>query len=397
MSPPMSSTSPAITAAGTWTGAGTLPAPAAWYGQHDGAVLLTSGTDKVLVIGGADGASTAVGTTAVYDAATKTWSAAAAMKVPRRLYTATKLGDGRVLVAGGISGSRQFPAPGLNVVEIYDPAQNTWTTGTPMKHARWGHSAVLVGTNVLVAGGFTVRSGQSELALTSAELYDPVAKTWTEVAPMTDPRGGHAAVVLKNGKVLVVGGLLPIGKGTDTDLAFCELYDPVAKTWSVTGSMTAARAGHQATALAAGAAVLVTGGRAPGVRGDGTYDPFSRAAAELYNTDTGTWSPVDDLPGGRAYHRTVGLGADKVLAVGGTGDIHNDAGYESAAIFDHGTKKWTPAGGLTTGRWAFAAVALPGGRAMVTGGVARSGAAAATAGAEELTTTAEIFSTTATP
>lgn len=391
------SSSPTITATGTWTSAGTLPAPAAWYGRHDGAVLLTSGTDKVLVIGGADGASTAVGTTAVYDAATKTWSAAAPMKVPRRLSTATMLGDGRVLVAGGISGARQFPAPGLNVVEIYDPAQNTWTTGTPMNQARWGHSAVLVGTQVLVAGGFTVRSGQSELALAGAELYDPVAKTWTEVGPMTDPRGGHVAVPVKNGKVLVVGGTMPVGKDADTDLAYCELYDPATKTWSATGSMTAARAGHQATALAAGAAVLVTGGRPPGVRADGTFDPFSRATAELYNADAGTWSQVDDLPGGRAHHRAVALGADKVLVAGGTGDVRNDAGYESAAIFDHGTKKWTPAGGLATGRWAFAAVALSGGRAMVAGGVARSGVAAATAGTEELTATAEIFSTAGTP
>jgi N-acetylneuraminic acid mutarotase len=389
--------SPAITATGTWTSAGTLPAPAAWYGQHDGAVLLGSGTDMVLVIGGADGASTAVGTTAVYDAAATTWSAAAPLKVPRRLYTATTLGDGRVLVAGGISGSRQFPAPGLTAVEIYDPAQNAWTTETPMKHARWGHSAVLVGTQVLVAGGFTVRSGQSELALSSAELYDPVAKTWTEVGPMTDPRGGHAAVLLKNGKVLVVGGLLPVGTGADADLAYCELYDPTAKTWSVTGNMNAARSGHQATALADGASVLVTGGRAPGVRADGTYDPFSRATAELYNTAAGTWSKVDDLPGGRAYHRTVALGAGKAMTVGGTGDIRDDAGYESAAIFDHGTKKWTPAAGLSTGRWAFAAVALSGERAMVAGGAARAGVAAATADAAELAATAEIFSTAPTP
>jgi N-acetylneuraminic acid mutarotase len=384
--------SPTITATGKWTSAGILPAPAVWYGHHDGAVLLTSGTDKVLVIGGADGASTAVGTTAVYDATTKTWSAAATMKVPRRLYTATTLDDGRVLVAGGISGSWQFPAPGLDAMEIYDPAHNTWTTGAAMNHGRWGHSAVLVGKKVLVAGGFTVRSGQSELALNSAELYDPVARTWTEVGPMTDPRGGHAAVLLKNGKVLAVGGAMPVGKGANTDLAYCELYDPTARTWSVTASMTAARAGHQATALAGGASALVTGGRAPGVRNDRTFDPFSRKTAELYNQDTGTWSQVEDLPGGRTYHRTVALGADKALAVGGTGDVHNDAGYESAAIFDHGTKKWTQAGGLTTGRWAFAAVALSGGRAMVAGGVARSGVAAATTGTEELAATAEIFS-----
>ncbi|RSM41196.1 Kelch-like protein 17 [Amycolatopsis balhimycina DSM 5908] len=389
--------SPTIAATGTWTAAGTLPSPAAWYGRHDGAVLLTGGTDKVLVIGGADGSATAAGRTAVYDAAAKTWTAAAAMQVTRRLYTATVLDGGSVLVAGGITGSRQFPSPGLNTVELYDPAQDAWTTAAPMKHARWGHSAVLVGGKVLVAGGFAVRSGQSELALAGAELYDPVAKTWTEVGPMTDPRGGHAAVLLKNGKVLVTGGAVPVGKGTDTDLAYCELYDPAQKTWSVTGSMTAARAGHQATALDGGAAVLVTGGRAPGGRGDGTFDPFSRAAAELYDQATGTWSPVDDLPGGRVHHRAVALGPDQALVVGGTGDVHDDAGYESAAIFDRATKKWTTAGGLATGRWAFAAVALSGGRAMVAGGVARSGAAAASAGAEELTGTAEIFATAATP
>jgi N-acetylneuraminic acid mutarotase len=384
-------TGPTVTATGQWTATDALPSASAWYGQHDSAVPLRTG--KVLVVGGADGLSAARGQAALYDPATKAWTTTGGLQTPRRLHTVTLLADGKVLVTGGISGSAQFPAPGLAAAELYDPATGTWATTGSMRTARWGHSAVLVGGKVLVAGGTTIRSSQSVKAVRSAELFDPATGAWTEVEPMTDARSGHTAVVLGNGRVLVAGGSAPTGRDDDAELAYCELYDPTAGTWTPTGALLAPRSRHQATPLSGGTAVLVTGGRAPGGPGDGTFDPFSRATAELYSQDSGGWTAVEDMPGGRAFHRAVPLGTGKVLVIGGTENARNDAGYQSAVIFDAATRRWTPAGGLATGRWAFAATALSDKVVLVAGGVTRSGLAAANPGAEELTANAEIFST----
>ncbi|GAA3169562.1 hypothetical protein [Nonomuraea salmonea] len=184
---------------------------------------------------------------------------------------------------------------------------------------------------------------------------------------------------------------MPIARDEDAALSYCELYNPADETWTPTGALLAPRAWHQATALSGGASVLVTGGRAPGGPGDGTFDPFSRAGAELYVQDTGTWTPVQDLPGGRALHRAVPLGSGKVLVVGGGDNAQNDVGFASAAVYDAATRSWSPAGGLATGRWAFAAAPLSGTLVLVAGGVVRSGIAAAQPGTQELTASAEIF------
>ena len=68
---------------------------------------------------------------------------------------------------------------------------------------------------------------------------------------MATPRVGQTATRLLNGKVLVVGGTqsLAIPYGA---LATAELYDPVTKTWSPAQSMKYARYDHTATLLESG-------------------------------------------------------------------------------------------------------------------------------------------------
>lgn len=384
-------TSSTLAATGQWTSAGNLPSASSWYGQNEGAVTLSD--DTVLVAGGADGSAAALATAAIFDPAAETWTATGPLQTPRRLHTTTALADGKVLVAGGISGPAQFPAPGLASAELFDPAAGTWTGTGAMHQARWGHSAVrLADGTVLVAGGTTIRSGQSVRALRSAEVYDPATGDWTEATPMTDARSGHAAVVLGNGRVLVAGGTVPVSRDDEAALAFCELYNADTDTWTPTGDLLAPRGRHQA-ALVSATTVLVTGGAAPGAPSDGTFDPNSLATAELFTQSAGTWSAVQDMPGGRTLHRAVPLGANKILVVGGTGDARDDAGYASALIFDTAAGTWATAGGLGTGRWAFAAAALPDDRVLVTGGVVRSGLAAASPDVDELTASTEIFST----
>ncbi|WP_030559957.1 Kelch repeat-containing protein [Streptomyces aureocirculatus] len=384
-------TSPAVAATGAWTKAGDLPAAAAWHGQEDGAVVLKSG--QVLLTAGVDASSAATGRTAVFDPTGRKWTAGPPLTFPRRLHTATLLDGGKVLVVGGTSGASPLSSP-LTATELYDPAGPSgpaWKTVGDLREARSGHSAVLLADKrVLVTGGTGARSGGSVRALASAEIYDPVAETWSDAPPMTDARTGHCALRIKGGQVLVAGGSAPVSDDGSAALAFCELYSPEQKRWTPTGSLPRPRSGHRAV-LVSDTTALVIGGATPGVAGDGTFDAYHALTGEKFDLSTGAWTPIPSAAGGRGLHRVVPLGSGRFLVVGGTADQDNGAGYQSAVIYDDGTRKWDTAAGLATGRWAFAAAPLGTGKVLVAGGVVASGVAGGDPQGSELTATSEIF------
>ena len=139
--------SPTVTATGAWTAAHDLPTAAAWFGQHDGPVLL-AGSTKVLLVGGADSASAPVSQAALYDPAADSWQPAGTVLTPRHLPTLTGLSDGKALLAGGIGGSGPTA---LGTAELYDPTANAWTATGALATPRWGHSAVLLADKRVLA------------------------------------------------------------------------------------------------------------------------------------------------------------------------------------------------------------------------------------------------------
>ena len=84
-------------------------------------------------------------------------------------------------------------------------------------------SATLLGDGrVLFAGGCG----------TAAELYDPATGTFTPTGDMTAVRGGSAATLLLDGRVLFTGGYNCGPAGQDGIWASAELYDPATGTFS---------------------------------------------------------------------------------------------------------------------------------------------------------------------
>lgn len=165
---------------------------------------------------------------------------AAALLTARRMHTLTALPDGRVLAAGGITGGQVWPVPGLTSAEVYDPVSGAWTPTGAMAVPRHGHSAtVLTDGRVLVADGEHVRSAHDNITHASAEIYDPHTGVRTATAPMAEPRWNHQAVLLHDGRVLVIGAMVSVGRSRSTHLALCELYDPSAGVWAPTGTLYA--------------------------------------------------------------------------------------------------------------------------------------------------------------
>ena len=107
-----------------------------------------------------------IGSAALYDPSSNTWSSAARMVRSRQGHTATVLSTGKVLVTGGVG----FSLFGIySAAELYNPSSDSWSKAGPLTTARWYHTATLLpGGKVLFAGGV----GKSHL-LSSAELYDP--------------------------------------------------------------------------------------------------------------------------------------------------------------------------------------------------------------------------------
>ncbi len=285
-------------AAGTWSATGSMGSTR----SHHSATLLSNG--KVLVAGGFGNLASAE----LYDPTPSTWSPTGAMSTPRYAHTATVLPGGAVLVAGGVTG---FTGDGLggpratNAAELYNPTTGTWTATGSMNTPRFVHTATLLSNGkVLVTGG---ASGPGNtLVVASAELFDPTVGTWTSIASsMSVVRSQHTATLLPGGKVLVAGG---VGSSFSPVQASADLYDPVANTFSATGALSSGRYAHTATLLASGQ-VLATGGFGGSA---------ALASAELYDPASGSWSPTDSMSNARFVHTATTTPGRRVLIAGGT-------------------------------------------------------------------------------
>jgi hypothetical protein len=164
-------------------------------------------------------------------------------------------------------------------------------------------------------------AGGGNFMLITAELYNPASGSWSPTGSLTISREGHTATLLRNGTVLVAGGIALPGAGFVT--ASAEIYDPVAGTWAGTGSLATARDIHSATLLPDGT-VLVTGGRYDSPTTDETI-----ASAELYDPAAGTWSSTGSLRAARAKHTATLLANGVVLLAGGVGDAQATTTCES--------------------------------------------------------------------
>ncbi len=231
------------------------------------ATLLTNG--QVLVIGG-DGLGETLATAELFDPATETFTPTGTMKFARIRHTATLLKDGRVLVMGGAVHASAPPTwlLSLGTAEIFDPTSGTFSQTGNLGTARTAHAATLLKNgNVLVTGGlvYSTQTGSPiEFALSSTELFDPTKGSFAPTASMTAERGGHSATLLGDGTVLVAGGnFVYIKYGPMRFLLqsndSAEVFDPTGTSVIRTGDMETPRSYHTSTLLQDGR-VLVTGG-----------------------------------------------------------------------------------------------------------------------------------------
>ena len=105
------------------------------------------------------------------------------------------------------------------------PAAGGLNACTLVADCRFGSSATLLGTgNVLVAGGSTGTSSNPGSTI-AAILYNPATNAWTTTGSMNTGRLDQTTNLLTDGQVLAAGGE-SFGRHARTLLASAELYTP---------------------------------------------------------------------------------------------------------------------------------------------------------------------------
>jgi N-acetylneuraminic acid mutarotase len=224
-----------------------------------------------------------------YDPLMDTWTTLAnlptAVGDARSVYAAN---TNSVYVFGGITDF--FKGTVTNLVQIYDVATATWSTGTPMPAERYFPATVYYNPNgkIYVAGGF---DGTFFETNTTWE-YDPVADTWdTSLAPIPVAMGG-SAVSLVGQNMYLQGSFGDFG-GTNLNYR----YDIVADVWTQMAPLPAAR--YEAAGAAIGTRTYVVAGGNPFLAEQASAQDRKLASTRtpltsfnttfIYDTTTDTW------------------------------------------------------------------------------------------------------------
>ncbi|MBM3324946.1 MAG: hypothetical protein FJY66_04695, partial [Calditrichaeota bacterium] len=130
-----------------------------------------------------------------------TWAVKTPM--PTRRYGAiTGYYNNAIYVAGG--GQDTTHPFNATVVERFNPATNSWTTGlatNPNPRRLAGSGQVQVGTRLYIIGGITEAGAVSGVT----SYYDMATNTWTTLANQCIPRYAHGVAVLGT-DIYVFGG-----------------------------------------------------------------------------------------------------------------------------------------------------------------------------------------------
>jgi hypothetical protein len=285
---------------------------------------------------------------------------------PLAVSSAGASGSGVASPAATVSPGLASPSPSGAVATPTEsaPAQTltygdgTWSRIPSLPQPLWGTgSALLKDGRVLVVGG---SSGPvSSTAVATAEIFDPHADSWAAATPMLQARAYPATVTLPDGSVLVVGGSRD---GLPLDSA--ERYFPDSVSWVSAGTMSVPRTHSTATVLEDGRVLVVGGGS------DASSAFKSTNTAEIFDPATGNWTPTASMASSRALHTATLLADGEVLVAGGASTYHGSKGTvrATAEIYDPKTASWRAAAPLSVARYHHTAVLLSDGRVLIAGG-----------------------------
>ena len=238
--------------------------------------------DKIYVIGGYSTSQpfTTHGQALEYDPATDTFTGKATMQLP--VYGAASfVHDGKIWVMGG--GTTSFTLQ-TTVIQIYDPATDTWTVSNSMLPISLAFfDAEVIGDDVYFVGGYRVENSRAYYfqyvykgAINGTEI------TWTKLTDLAIGGIYRHSLGTDGSKIYMTGGFTIITQTQGIVPQDTYSYDPATDTWTDEAP--------KITGISFGSQMLYDGsGKFYVVGGESTVD--FEAAVEVYNP-TAAASPI---------------------------------------------------------------------------------------------------------
>jgi N-acetylneuraminic acid mutarotase len=185
--------------------------------------------EQIYLIGGRTGGpNSAVSTNQVYDPTSEIWETKKPMPYPVASFSSTVVGN-KIYVLGG-QGNSNDPK-NLDVTQIYDSTTDSWTIGTPMPITVLNSAACTVSEplgyeDIYIIGGQLGALGTGGTRIDMVQVLNPENKTWSVGVSMLTARDGLAVTVVNN-TIYAMGGvggnILSSGEGYATN----EAYTPI--------------------------------------------------------------------------------------------------------------------------------------------------------------------------
>ena len=214
-----------------------------------------------------------------------------------------------------------------SVYKLTPDNTGSYTNGTWSQVASMNHSRLYFASSVLADGRLIVCGGEyadgSELTSTpevwtnTCEIYDPVANTWTPLAgPGWANIGDAPSVVMPNGKFL-------LGSDFDTRMA---IFNPTSNTWSASANIPSVdqNSDEEAWALLPNNRVL-------------TVSAFHHPDSLYYDIASNTWVDAGNTPTDLVDPSILELGASMLMP---NGTLFQMGGTPHDCIYTPATNSW---------------------------------------------------------
>jgi N-acetylneuraminic acid mutarotase len=259
------------------------------------------------------------------------WSAAQELKwhemaqLPRPVagYMAAA-SHGKLLIIGG-SYWENKEKHWSDLVQVFDPRTNTWTTDGTLPEARSDAAAAALNDDIYCFGG-----GRGNDVRTDALVLHNGKWSSLPSGALPEPRLYSTATTL-DGYIYLLGGMSTAGNYKSISNAFWR-WKPTAKRWEVLAALPGpGRISHAMAVI--NRDIYVFGGATTGPQ-----DVENLKDVYRYEVSSNHWTRLPDLPIANRAWWSVGLGTRALLVGGYTNDFAREVYvYESQQLSSRGT------------------------------------------------------------
>jgi N-acetylneuraminic acid mutarotase len=249
-----------------------------------------------------------------------TWTATTTVSAPDARFDHTAIWTGSEMIVWG--GFNNSPPYFLNTGGKYNPATDSWVATSTAKAPapRDFHAAVWTGAEMIVWGGYN--DGND---LNTGGRYNPTTDSWAATSVVNVPQGREQFSAVWTGSEMIVWGGL--GCGSNCRLNTGGRYNSITDSWTATSTINVPEARWYNSAVWTGTEMVVWGGTNQTIylNTGGKYDPLDNSWSDTTTTNA---------PLGRVGHSTIWSGSEMNVWAGTDStfsDTNTGGRYDPAA------------------------------------------------------------------